>query len=107
MRLGEIQIGFQGVEQLILVPFHRLGDIALYQRNRGCAFRQRLIPLNIAKREGQGEQHDGGDQRLPATLRDSEYQQAADEHQQEVNRLNAHHGRQAFKRAVDLTVAEL
>ena len=107
MRLGQRQVGFQGIDQLLFVPFHGLWDIALHQRDLGRARRQQLIPLDIAQRERQGEQQRGNRQRLPVALDEGQGQQAADYHQQEVNRLDAHHRREAFQRAVNLAVAEL
>ena len=107
MRLGQRQVGFQGVDQLLLVPLHGLWDIALHQRDLGRALRQQLIPLDIAQRERQGEQQRGNSQRLPVTLDEGQGQQAANHHQQEVDRLDAHHRRETFQRAVDLAIAEL
>lgn len=100
-------VGFQGVDQLLLVPLHGLWDIALHQRDLGRALRQQLIPLDIAQRERQGEQQRGNSQRLPVTLDEGQGQQAANHHQQEVDRLDAHHRRETFQRAVDLAIAEL
>ena len=81
MRLRQIQIGFQRIHQLVFIPFQRLGNIALHQRYLGCPLRQQLIPLDVAQREGQRKQHDGGNQRFPAALNERKNQQAANHHQ--------------------------
>ena len=104
---GGVGVDLQRIQQLFLIPFHRLRNIPLHHGNLHGALWLGREPLDIAQREGQGKQHQRHSQRLPAALDQRQDQQAADHHQQEVDGLNAHYRRQTLQGAVNLAVAEL
>ncbi|CZU54965.1 Uncharacterised protein [Enterobacter cloacae] len=104
---GGVGVDLQRIQQLFLIPLHGLRDIPLHHGNLHGAIGLRREPLDIAQREGQGEQHQRHGQRFPAALDQRQDQQSAHYHQQEVDGFNTHYRRQAFQRAVNLAVAEL